>query len=748
MVELSYNHLWNCLLNQEKSATLTDQILLEYYRALREWYGCYTSQDIPHSLNEVLNASRYFLEKSEKRTDLQPERAIAEQMVKTVKGLTDHDLDAQHHKTSWLPSHFEVMEYLRNVADAQPPIEIFSKPFDDLLDIYQSCHARWQSLQTKLSTEPPTEEHLRKLLAEYALLQRTGYAPAHELRILEWACSQDAKRIELLRNALGHGPIIRVRVLNPQVILEKRERLHVEIENIGGAVAHNFEITLSPSQRFEFLLPSEPIVLGAFNVRRPCRLEWDIRPMGSPLELHFTYRYHTHDGQKQNGEDDAQINASRARAAGVTPSGGNPYQAGTPVTAKQFYGRKKEFEEIVYLLLAGITQPMLLRGARRIGKSSILHQIRYVLTHEGELQRIGFSLDNEIALRKIHPVLTSLQEIPGANYVARWLQHIYMDICNALGIKYGQQNIEDEFNRFPYGAFKKHINLVFEQRPEIRLLVMIDEWDEQLHLPELGPSLRAIMQNEDRINWVISSTWTLKAEMGRFGSPFYGQAKTMELKEMDWDSASSLIIEPSREIGADWHGDAIVALLEQTGRRPYLIQFLCQEIINYLYHQRSSLVDSETVNIALSEIIKSPQTSGQPFSFLWEDESSSHRGKGEARLHWLGRLILWALDVNSPAGLTYLEIKQAIQDRLHQRKLQIPEDFFGEEFHEQMIELEYIFDAITLTGQHYTFSIPLAQRWFHHMIDQHANPIQYAHTGMMQDYKEWKQTQAKEKKND
>ena len=59
-----------------------------------------------------------------------------------------------------------------------------------------------------------------------------------------------------------------------------------------------------------------------------------------------------------------------------------------------------------------------------------------------ELQKIGFSRDEEVALRNIHPVLTSLQEISDANYVARWLQSIYMQICDAVSIPYSQETLE------------------------------------------------------------------------------------------------------------------------------------------------------------------------------------------------------------------------------------------------------------------------------------------------------------------
>jgi hypothetical protein len=745
LVEQSYQYLSECLLSQERSQP--GDLLSDYYLALKEWYGCGISQDIPSSLNTIQDACHGFLEKSDKVTSLKNEQKIARRLMDAARILNASEVKSLRGTRS-LPSHFDVIKYLRQVSDSSSPTDIFSLPFEDLLDAYEIRHNKWQTLQNNLSTQRPSEEDLRNLAAEYESLIRMAYAPAHELKSLQWACRQDMERIEHLRNALESKPMIKIRVLNPQVILDKQEHLHVEIENIGGAIAINFEINLNASRRFEFLSAPKPITKDKLEIGKPCRLTWDICCSESPLDLHFKGRFETSERKTSNLDERFQINAIRAKSAGSAPRGGNPYQAGPPVMANRFYGRDKEIKEILYLLRGGVTQPVLLRGARRIGKSSILRQLQYLLTHEGELQRINFSRDDEVTLQKIRPVLTSLQEISGANYIARWFQFIYMQICDSVGIPYSQEILEDEFNRFPYSAFAERIKYIFEQRPETRLLVMIDEWDEQLHLPELGPSLRAIMQNEDRINWIISSTWTLKAEMGRFASPFYGQAMAMELKEMDWSSASNLIIEPSKKIGVEWHGDAIVTLLEQTAQRPYLVQFLCQKIINSLYSQSSSVVDSDLVCSVINQFIKIPQTGGQPFSFLWQTVPLSHSSKEDVDLHWLGRLILLILDKLAPSELTYLEIRQAIQSELHKHKLFTPEDFFDDEFREQLIELENIFDAIVLKGQRYTFSIPLAKQWFHQTTASHPTPIQYAYAGMMQDYEEWKRASAKGNQND
>src|SRR5947199_92318 len=83
---------------------------------------------------------------------------------------------------------------------------------------------------------------------------------------------------------------------------------------------------------------------------------------------------------------------------------------------------------------------------------------------------------------------------------------------------------------------------------------------------------------------------------------------------------------------------------------------------------------------------------------------------------WIGRLILWALDASNPKSLTRLGIRNMIMDEFKRRSIEFPDQkFFDREFDDQMTQLQWIFDVITLDNQRYTFSIPLVQRWLHQM---------------------------------
>lgn len=738
-----YKHVWECLLNQEN---LADNVTADYFAAVKEWYGINLSGDIPRSINNSLKHCRDFLEKSTGRDDLSDKIIFIKDLMRVMKILLGQDsghIVKDPHK--FLP-HFEVIKYLENISSSSIPLKEFSAGFDFIFNKYEELHNQWHSLRSNFPIQQPAEKDFRDLLEQYAILQKVAYAPMHELNILKWACQHDVEQIDRWRNAYQRGPILRIRILNNRLLLEKRERLFVEIENIGEENGYNLNLALQSSNQFDFVTDVQPFTfqLDTFETGHVYRIDCDVRPLDTSLELPFSYRFFNRDSKMYSGEETIPIEIVKPKVARTQPNQGTYFQAGPPVCGEYFFGRKTELREILNYLLTGILQPILLRGPRRIGKSSILKHLEYILTKpDGEiyLSRLDFTQANINTLRKIHPVITSLQRIEKENFIARWFQRIYMDICKSIGDEFNKETLKKEFDESPYGAFEDLLGQLFERHSGMRLLIMIDEWDEQRHLADIGSNLRDIMQREQRVNWIVSSTWTLRQETGKYGSPFYSQTKSIELKEMKWDDAENLIIELSDMNYVDWQSDARIHLLDRTARRPYLTQLLCQDVITYLRGQSLNLVDREVIASVINEFIKSSQSTGQPFAFLWESELPKYSNKSDTSIHSLGRLILWALDTSFPSGLTRVEIMESIKEALQKRNLEPPNDeFLSEEFNEQMVQLEQIFDVIRAEGTIYKYSIPLAQQWFHFTINKFPDPIGYVYGGLIRDYNDWKRS--------
>jgi hypothetical protein len=757
-IEGSYTTLGECLINQEKRSS--DPVEAAYCRAQRDWYGCYTTLDIRHNLTtmrtacqEMSNASRPPEDHDPGHDDLEyfGLNQTSSPMVRRAASLAQISQRLMYPTQAYnkaeeghnLPLPFAVANFLRQAADSTTALPIPSMPFEQRLHTFEGLHSDWETIQLSLGSKRPSYDELTHLHDEYDRLVRVAYAPAHELAVLQWACRQDMQRIQQLREAIETGPVLQIRLRNPQIILGRSEKLSLDLENYGGANASQVQVEISPSRQFELVTGSPVYTFNEIFPTRRYPLAWEIRPLENELNLRINVRYVDQKNKPHTGLENIAVKVVEPRKARVRFQGGILYQAGTPVSGGLFFGRKDELRRILRRLLGYNTQPILLRGPRRMGKTSTMRQVAWLLNHRGTLrQQLDFSAAEEIELQGLTPISTSLQGTSAIeNFTGRWFQSIYQEICSALSVNYDQEKVTRDFERtFPTVAFRRNMKQILVERPVARVVLMVDEWDElrSPQLAELAKNLRYIMEDPELnqwVRWIVSSTWTLSEAHGQFSSPFYNQAFPIEIKELEWDSASQLVVLPSQQMNVTWQGSAVVTALEQTGCRPYLTQLVCSSMMDYLDREQHDLVDSNMVSLVTNRLIQSTQASRQLYGFLW-DTSSPHEDEGH--LHWLGRLILWALDNDTENRLTYNEIKESIDHTFANRGFEpLDPQFFSEEFAEQMTQLEFIFDVIAREGDLFGFSVPLAQQWFHRVVRDLSDPVGQAHNGMLQDCQDW-----------
>ncbi len=173
--------------------------------------------------------------------------------------------------------------------------------------------------------------------------------------------------------------------------------------------------------------------------------------------------------------------------------------------------------------------------------------------------------------------------------------------------------------------------------------------------------------------------------------------------------------------------------------RPYLIQVLGQRIIEYLASAKppSNEVDLETIRAVVSDFVRGTTAQGSYFAFLWGDETAKLRSyEAQARLSWLGRLILLTLEQNSSNPLKSIEIRNFLSAKFQEQGtvFSLP-DSFDDDVEENLNQLTLIFDVVKMEGDRYSFGIPLAQDWFHNAISQYDNPWQFAFEQLKKEYK-------------
>ena len=424
------------------------------------------------------------------------------------------------------------------------------------------------------------------------------------------------------------------------------------------------------------------------------------------LTMHFSYRFRDEERRPQRGEKRLLITAT-----GTPPTPRfrvNPFEVGRPVSGAgvAFFGRQEELNKILSRLAKpGGTQPLALRGPRRIGKSSLLKQIEAVLERPGEEGRaLNLTPETLGALANVRPVVANLQQMGGkdeAGFV-RFLRGLLRDIAQKLGVEPDPFEAAFDHHREPHTpvrAFSEQVDRILQERPEQRLVVLIDELDE-LFRPEavvIAGQLRSIIETKQKISWITTSTRLVRSASGAYGSPWFNLLEIVPLRAMDWASAAQLVRQLGGRAGCEWGGGALTALLESTGQRPYLMQLLGARVTDSLNTTGRDRAEIADVTAAINRLLDDATTMGSYLGYVWQEAGS------------LGQLILWAIsDVKDP--IKQADIVRVICHEATRHSLALDEEMLGSRFDERIEWLTEIADVLELRSGQCVYAFPLVER--------------------------------------
>lgn len=259
----------------------------------------------------------------------------------------------------------------------------------------------------------------------------------------------------------------------------------------------------------------------------------------------------------------------------------NPYLAGGPVFKEEmFFGR----EALVQRILQSVhNNSLLLHGERRIGKTSLLHQVR---------QRLEALDDPEV---DFYPVYVDLQGTPEESFFATLADQTFEGLAALEGapeLEAGERT--PALDRLPgYG----HHDLVRELHglikalrkgsPKlVKLVLLIDEVDElNSYDPRVNQRLRSLFMKRFAENLVaVVAGVGIRKEWEKEGSPWYNFFEEIEVEAIDGEAARELVLRPIRGV---FRVEAGVPerILEATGGKPYLIQRRCLALVNRLHEE-------------------------------------------------------------------------------------------------------------------------------------------------------------------
>jgi tetratricopeptide (TPR) repeat protein len=265
----------------------------------------------------------------------------------------------------------------------------------------------------------------------------------------------------------------------------------------------------------------------------------------------------------------------------------NPYVAGAPVLEDDmFFGRQELVDRILQTIH---NNSLLIYGERRIGKTSIQHQLKKRLR----------ALDDPVY--EFHPVYVDLQGTPET----RFFQTIAEDIFLELGSRLGDlRSVREETREYSYRDFVADVRAVLntlqgQTDKKVRLVLLIDEVDElNDYDPRINQKLRSLFMKSfaENLAAVVSGV-EIKKKWEKEGSPWYNFFEEIQVEPLDMQDARDLIERPIRGMFKLENGttEKIIAM---TGGKPYLIQRLCIALITRLHVQqrrRITIADVEAV---------------------------------------------------------------------------------------------------------------------------------------------------------
>mgnify|MGYP003817502891 CR=1 FL=1 len=356
----------------------------------------------------------------------------------------------------------------------------------------------------------------------------------------------------------------------------------------------------------------------------------------------------------------------------------DPYIVGLPLAEAQsvFVGRSSVGAQIEKLIITEHAPPLLLYGQRRMGKTSLLRNLRTLLPSSWvtlfvDLQGLCSSQDHAGFLFQL------------AKAMSRQLQ-------SQRGVAIGEPT-RQELASDPFVVFDDWLDRFSDQLCELSALLMLDEFEQLDAALQAGRydaqlllgMLRHMIQHKPKFRVLLAGSHLL-SEVSVWAS-YLINARTIKLGCLHADESRHLVEKPFPGFALRYQPEALDLVLCLTSGHPYLLQLLCARIIETKNKQDEALRFLATVADVESAVAPALDDAVLVFGEIATNQISSQ-----------GRALLKLLALRGQGAFLR----------------PCEEDGSTGDGHDQAWHQLVQRDLVELTADGYRFQIELFRRWF------------------------------------
>jgi PAS domain S-box-containing protein len=282
----------------------------------------------------------------------------------------------------------------------------------------------------------------------------------------------------------------------------------------------------------------------------------------------------------------------------------NPYIFGNPVSGNLFVGREEVFRRLEELWGQEGTGPsLLLYGQRRMGKSSILQNLKNFFN----LRTIIVDFDMQLVGR-----VQDTREL-----LFNLALKIYDSWCDR-----GYYNLEEptktEFLEYsPYISFDRFLNRLNHARDGQRFIIMVDEFEmieHQINEGRIDPFLlhhwRATFMTYPWFIMVFAGLHQLEEMRHDYWNPLFGSVTAIQIGFISETATKRLIVQPIPEFSIEYDTEAVDFIFQLTHGQPYLVQMICHYLVTQANRQSSKDNEKREHRLTIGDVetvLKAPE---------------------------------------------------------------------------------------------------------------------------------------------